>query len=162
LDESDLSEVDLNAGIESTVNIIRSKATDRHVHLQLDLRPLPPVSCYPAKINQVVMNLVANAIDACGPGKVVTIRTSPVGQEVRVEVIDNGCGINPSIQPRIFEPFFTTKPVGEGTGLGLSISHGIIRDHGGSIEVKSAPGQGSVFIVHLPRVRTVISRSRKD
>ena len=63
---------------------------------------------------------------------------------------DNGCGISPQDKPRLFDPFFTTKPIGEGTGLGLAISFGIIRDHGGTIEVESTPGQGSVFRVPLP------------
>ena len=67
-----------------------------------------------------------------------------------VEVEDNGCGIRPEHRPRLFEPFFTTKPVGQGTGLGLSVSFGIVRDHGGAIEVESEVGRGSVFRVRLP------------
>ena len=69
---------------------------------------------------------------------------------VRIDIEDNGCGIEPAIRERIFDPFFTTKPIGQGTGLGLSISYGIVQEHGGRIEVQSEPGQGSCFTVHLP------------
>ena len=116
----------------------------------MDLTPLPPVTCYAAKINQVVMNLLTNAIDACPEGGTVTVRTRPEDGGVRIEVADTGCGIDPDVRDRIFDPFFTTKPVGQGTGLGLSISYGIIKDHGGTIDVDSTPGQGACFIVHLP------------
>jgi two-component system, NtrC family, sensor kinase len=150
LDESDLNEVDLNAGIGSTVNIIQGHAKRKQVQITTELGPLPPVTCYPAKINQVVMNLIVNAIDACSEGGKVTVRTQSKGQGVRIDVIDTGCGIDPAIRDKIFDPFFTTKPVGVGTGLGLSISYGIVQEHGGSISVDSTPGQGSRFSVDLP------------
>ncbi|MEZ0266239.1 MAG: sensor histidine kinase [Phycisphaerae bacterium] len=153
LDTSDLGEVDLNAGIRSTADIIRGRATAKGVRLDLDLAPLGPVSCYPAKINQVVMHLVTNAIDACDADGVVTVRTAQDGGAVLIEVTDTGCGIDPAIQQRIFDPFFTTKPPGHGTGLGLSVSHGIVADHGGTIAVRSSPGQGSTFTVRLPTAR---------
>jgi signal transduction histidine kinase len=150
LDESDLHEVDLNHGVESTVNIIRGRAKDKKVTVELDLSPLPMVACYPAKINQVIMNLLANAIDACGEGGKVTVRTTRLDGAVRVQVIDTGSGIDPAIRARIFDPFFTTKPQGEGTGLGLSISYGIIRDHHGTLDVDSTPGVGSTFHFTIP------------
>ncbi len=118
--------------------------------LDLCLLPLPPVTCHPAKINQVVMNLISNAIDACQPGGTVTITTRAGEREVQIEVADTGTGIDPAIKDRIFDPFFTTKPLGQGTGLGLSISYSIIRDHHGRIEVDSKDGSGSRFIVYLP------------
>lgn len=150
LDESDLNEVDLNAGIESTLNITQGHAKKKQVQIETDLGRLPPVTCYPAKINQVMMNLIINAIDACAEKGKIVVRTRANRQAVRIDVIDNGCGIDPAIRSRIFDPFFTTKPVGVGTGLGLSISYGIVRDHGGSIEVESEPGKGSCFTVCLP------------
>jgi two-component system, NtrC family, sensor kinase len=150
LDQSDLNEVDLNAGIESTATIVLGHAKKKQVKVELDLAPLPPVTCYPAKINQVIMNLVSNAIDACDEGGTVTLRTRPEGGGVRIEVQDDGCGIDPAVRERIFEPFFTTKPVGIGTGLGLSISYGIVQDHGGRIDFDSQPGRGTRFVVHLP------------
>lgn len=150
LDEGEVNEADLNGGVESTAAIIVGHARRKHVTLEMDLQPLPPVTCSAAKINQVVMNLLTNAIDACNEGGIVTVRTRPEEQGVRIEVADNGCGIPAAIRERIFEPFYTTKPVGAGTGLGLSISYGIVQDHGGSIEVQSEPGKGTCFLVHVP------------
>ena len=150
LDATVLSEADVNAGINSTIQIIRNKATERAVKIDTQLSPLPVLSCYPAKINQVIMNLIDNAIDASPSGGTITVRTSAADSAVRIDVVDKGAGIDPAIRDRIFDPFFTTKPQGKGTGLGLAISYGIARDHGGSIEVDSTPGQGSTFTVVLP------------
>ncbi len=142
--------MDLNRGIESTVNIIRGRAKRKGVEVEIDLQPLPPITCSGAKLNQVVMNLLANAIDACGELGKVTVRTRALDGAVEIVVSDDGHGVDASIRDRIFDPFFTTKPPGEGTGLGLSISYGIVREHGGTIEVDSRPGEGSRFTVRLP------------
>ncbi|WP_165233209.1 ATP-binding protein [Aquisphaera insulae] len=150
LDEGDVNEADLNAGIQSTATIIQGHAREKDVRLDLQLAPLPRVTCHAARINQVVMNLMSNAIDACSLGGEVTVRTGADDGHVQIEIIDNGRGISPEIRPRIFDPFFTTKPIGKGTGLGLSISYGIVRDHDGTIDVDSTPGKGSRFIVRLP------------
>lgn len=158
IDESDLKEVDLNAGIATTVEIMRPLAIQQQVALETDLETLPMVTCFAAKVNQVVLNLVANAIDASPPGGLVTVRSGPEpphvpayqAQGVRIDVIDEGCGIEPAIRDKIFDPFFTTKPVGKGTGLGLSISYGIVQSQGGRIEVDSKPGHGARFSIHLP------------
>jgi PAS domain S-box-containing protein len=150
VDEGELIEVDLNAGIESTVTIALGHAKKKGVSIETDLAPLPRVSCYAAKINQVILNLLTNAIDACDSGGHVVVRTRPEAGGVRIEVADNGCGIPAAVRDRIFDPFFTTKPVGQGTGLGLSITYGIIQDHGGTIEVESEPGQGTCFTIRLP------------
>jgi signal transduction histidine kinase len=150
LDESDLQEVDLNTGIETTVHILQAQAKRNDVALVMEFTKIPPVACYPAKINQVVLNLVANAIDACSSGGQVTVRTSQKPEGAVIQVLDTGCGIDPAIRDRIFDPFFTTKPPGKGTGLGLSISYQIVRDHGGTIEIDSTPGRGTCFSVRLP------------
>jgi signal transduction histidine kinase len=150
VDESEHKEVDLNAGIANTVEIMRPLAIEQQVALEMDLDTLPPITCYAAKINQVVLNLVANAIDASPPGGLVTVRSRPAPEGVQIDVIDEGCGIDPAIRDKIFDPFFTTKPVGKGTGLGLSISYGIVKSQGGRIELESAPGQGARFSIHLP------------
>jgi PAS domain S-box-containing protein len=150
LDEGQLNDADINGGIESTAMIIRNIARKKQVQLKMDLGEVPLLTCYAAKINQVMMNLLTNAIDACPEGGTVTVRTRAEDQGVRIEVADNGCGIEPEHRDRIFDPFFTTKPVGQGTGLGLSISYGIIQDHGGTIEVDSTVGKGTCFTIHLP------------
>ncbi|HET6246513.1 MAG TPA: ATP-binding protein [Tepidisphaeraceae bacterium] len=144
--------VDLNAGVMSTVNIVRGRARAAKVELETDLARLPEIACYPAKLNQVVLNLVVNAIDACAPGGRVIVRTRAVDSAVELEVSDNGCGIPPDVRDKIFDPFFTTKPPGQGTGLGLSICHGIVADHGGSCRVESETGKGTTFVVKLPIV----------
>ena len=151
LDRSDYQESDINVGIESTINIIRGHAKKKQVQIETDLGRLPSVRCYPAKINQVVMNLLTNAIDASHDRGKVRVRSTPEGDEgVRIEVRDEGSGIPPEVRDRIFDPFFTTKPLGQGTGLGLSISYGIVQDHGGRIEVESEIGKGTTFAIVLP------------
>jgi two-component system NtrC family sensor kinase len=151
LDDAELKDVDLNENLMSTLTLLRCEATARGIAFVDDLMPLPPVTCYPAKINQVLLSLVANAIEACDDGGTVTVVSRPGADwEVSLCVLDTGRGIDPSIRGRIFDPFFTTKPIGQGTGLGLAISYGIVKAHGGAIEVESAPGQGARFTVHLP------------
>src|SRR5262249_40386181 len=129
-------EVDLNVNITSTLNLIRGWAEMQRVGLEVDVAPLPPVTCLPLKINQVILNLAANGIEACPEGGKVTVRTYPVSDGVVIQVADTGHGIDPAIQDRIFDPFFTTKPPGKGTGLGLSTSHAIVEEHNGQIEVE--------------------------
>ena len=114
LDEADLKEVDLNEGIRSTASIVVGKVKDCGVELDLELTPLPPLPCYPGPINQVVLNLLTNAIDACPGGGKVVVRTCAIGNGVQIHVVDDGQGIDPEIRDRIFDPFFTTKPVGQG------------------------------------------------
>jgi signal transduction histidine kinase len=150
IDEGELKEVDLNSGIVSTVEIMRPLAIQQRVALEVDLEALPAVTCYAAKINQVVLNLVANAIDASPPGGLVTVRSRPSAEGIVIDVIDEGAGIPPAILDKIFDPFFTTKPVGKGTGLGLSISYGIVKSHGGWIDVDSGTGKGTRFSLQLP------------
>jgi signal transduction histidine kinase len=112
---------------------------------------LPPVECVASQVNQVIMNLLVNAGHAIGPQRgLITIRTGSADGQAWIEISDSGCGIPEAVLPRIFDPFFTTKAIGKGTGLGLSISYGIVHQHGGRIEVRTAPGQGSTFRVSLP------------
>ncbi len=153
LDDSEQDHVDLNAGIEASVTIARGLAQKRQVEIVLELSPLPRLACRPARINQVVFNLLANAIDACADGGRVTVRSLANADNIEIHVLDNGHGIDPAIRDKIFDPFFTTKPLGKGVGLGLSISHGIVQDHGGRIDFQSQPGQGAHFIMRLPRPR---------
>ena len=150
LDSSDMQEVDLNEGITSTVNIVRGLARKKQITVETHAGTIPRITCYPAKINQVILNLVANAIDACGDNGRVVVTSRRNGDFVEIEVTDNGTGIEPAIREKIFDPFFTTKPIGVGTGLGLSISYGIIQNHQGTIRLESELGCGSSFTICLP------------
>ncbi|WP_165250776.1 PAS domain-containing sensor histidine kinase [Paludisphaera soli] len=152
VDEGEWNEVDLNPGIESSINMVKGYARKKGVQIVMDLGALPAVRCRAARIHQVILNLLTNAIDACGENGQVTVRTETEADAlgVRVDIDDNGGGIAPEIRDRIFDPFFTTKPLGQGTGLGLSISYGIIQEHNGRIEVQSTVGYGSCFSVHMP------------
>jgi signal transduction histidine kinase len=104
-------------------------------------------------IEQVLMNLILNAVQAMKNGGVLTIRTSVAEGICRVEVSDTGSGISASVLPRIFDPFFTTKGEGEGTGLGLSVNLGIVERHGGKLLVESEVGKGTTFTLCLPMSR---------
>ena len=116
-------------------------------------RDLPALMIDRHMIEQVLMNLVLNAVQALRGGGKVSIRTRVIEGVCQVQVQDSGCGIPPHILPRIFDPFFTTKATGEGTGLGLSVSLGIVERHGGRLLVDSEVGRGSTFTLCLPVVR---------
>ncbi len=152
VDEGDWNEVDLNPGIESSINMVQGHARKKGIRLIKELGPLPLVRCRAAGVHQVIVNLILNAIDACDTDDCVTVRTlsEPELEGVRIDVIDTGAGNEPAVREKIFDPFFTTKAIGQGTGLGLSISYGIVQEHRGSIEVQSTPGSGSCFTVRLP------------
>lgn len=112
----------------------------------------PPLLADEKKIKQVLINLVMNARHAVGTNGTISLTTrhDAENDQIAIEVADTGYGIEKKDLPHIFDPFFTTKPTGEGTGLGLSVSYGIIKNHGGDIEVESAPGVGTTFTIRLP------------
>jgi len=154
---------DLNQVIEDTARIIERPASFRDIEIAMDLdRNLPPVWVDADLIKQVIMNMLVNAQHAIENEGNITVRSrrfpqpkSPEpGMEpvpvVEISIIDTGCGIPEKNLKRIFDPFFTSKEVGKGTGLGLSVSHGIVRAHGGVIEVESTVGKGSAFRIYLP------------
>jgi two-component system NtrC family sensor kinase len=169
IDESEFKAVDIHEGINSTLLILqhRLKSKPEHPEIQVirDYGQLPPVECYAGSLNQVFMNILANAIDALeelntkrtyqenqdNPSQ-ITIRTSVIDHQwVEIAIADNGSGIPKEIQQRIFEPFFTTKPVGKGTGIGMSISHQITTEkHRGKLVCSSTPGKGAEFIIQIP------------
>lgn len=181
LDEAEMKPVDIHEGIDNTLLILQSrlKPTTHHTGIQVvkEYGELPAVDCYAGQLNQVFMNVLANAIDAIdgqeGP-RIITISTTVVSKEngaiagidlahiphlatkvsvpsVLIRIRDNGPGMNESVRQHLFDPFFTTKPVGKGTGLGLSISYQIVVEkHGGSLECVSEPGQGAEFQILIP------------
>jgi two-component system NtrC family sensor kinase len=154
LDEAALKTVDLHEGLNSTLLLLNHRIQGR-VALGLRLGELPRLTCYPAKLNQVFLNLLTNALDALDEGAIAApaleVSTQDLGHgQVCVRISDNGPGISEENQRRLFDPFFTTKPVGKGTGLGLSLVYRIVQEHGGTIQVRSRPGAGAVFSVYLP------------
>jgi two-component system, NtrC family, sensor kinase len=150
LDQSRVAAVSLNDCLDQTLSIANNLIKGR-VSVIRRYGELPLVSCSPSQINQVLLNLITNGVQAIehDQGKLL-LKTEAGGDWVRISVQDNGKGIAPEHLQKIFDPFFTTKPVGHGTGLGLSISYQIIQAHGGSIQVVSKPGQGTKFLVSLP------------
>jgi len=150
-----LKEVQLNDLIREVVSLCEQRARFSNVKVELDLFPeLPLVCASPSEMQQVLLNLINNALDAMEKtGGKLEIKTRIEGNRVVVDVADTGCGIPQANLARIFDPFFTTKPVGKGTGLGLSICYGIINKMGGEITVQSSVGVGTVFHVKLPFAR---------
>jgi signal transduction histidine kinase len=148
--ETEMLLSDLEQGLDSTLNVVWNELKYK-AEVVKEYGGIPNILCMPAQLNQVFMNLLTNAGQAIDNHGRITIRTGQEGDNVWVEVEDTGKGIKPENLERIFDPFFTTKPVGSGTGLGLSLSYGIVKKHGGRIEVKSEVGKGSVFRVVLPQ-----------
>jgi signal transduction histidine kinase len=153
MDQSPMQEIDVHEGIENTLTILGHKLKNVTVVRAFD-RSAPRIVAHGGELNQVWTNLIDNSIDAVqGTGK-ICIGTFVEGNQLVVEIVDNGRGIPLEIQSRLFEPFFTTKSVGSGTGLGLVISNRIVADrHGGEIEFESGPG-ATRFKVRLPLTRS--------
>jgi two-component system NtrC family sensor kinase len=143
-------EYDLNIEVQAALRIAHSQLS--HCHVETELGEVGPLTGRPRQIVQALVNVLVNAGQATASGGRVHLSTRREGEWVRVAVRDTGTGIPPEVMRNLFQPFFTTKPQGAGMGLGLAVSHGIITAHGGRIEVDTAPGQGSCFTLHLPRV----------
>jgi signal transduction histidine kinase len=151
---SDHEDVDLNRVINDTVSLVGHQLQKAGVTARLDLSAgLPVVKGNANKLQQVFLNLVLNARDAMDGGGTLAIRSWADGDLVRIDVSDTGQGIAPEHLARIYDPFFTTKQARKGTGLGLSVTYGIVQEHGGSIEVESTPGAGTLFHLEFPLAR---------
>lgn len=158
LDEAEVKAVNLHDGIDSTLLLLNNRLKP-DIEIVKCYDDLPLVECYPAQINQVFMNIIANAIDALedfqkiDPKRAlkISVKTKKIkNTHIQVKIKDNGPGISAAIQHKIFNPFFTTKVIGKGTGLGLSICYKIVEKHHGKIDLKSEIGIGTVFIISLP------------
>ena len=158
LDEAQLDHLDVNSAMFAVSQVLHHEIESRGLNLRIDPGDIPEVLCEPVKIQQVLHHLLLNAIQASQPNDSIVLRSSRTQDGVQIDVEDHGCGISGSDLAHIFEPFFTTKPVGSGQGLGLAVSYGIVRDHGGSIQVRSQLGRGSTFSVQLP-IRPLASPS---
>lgn len=162
MDEAQMKEVNIHEGIDSTLMIlehrIKAKPDRPRIEIIKHYTKLPQIECYPGQLNQVFMNILANALDALEEGikddssPTICIKTELEGcKQVKVSISDNGKGIPEKIKTRLFDPFFTTKPVGKGTGMGLSISYQIVVEkHCGSLNCISAPGEGTEFVITIP------------
>ena len=177
LDEAEVKEVNIHEGIDSTLVILQSRLKDKPdqqgIEVIKEYGQLPLIDCYPSQLNQVIMNLLDNAIDALkentahntggpflsSPTSYIRIRTEVCGDScVAIRIADNGLGMPETVLQRIFDPFFTTKPVGKGTGLGLSISYQIVTDtHGGTLHCVSKAGQGTEFTIKIPIHQKAVS-----
>ncbi|WP_160148395.1 ATP-binding protein [[Leptolyngbya] sp. PCC 7376] len=169
-DDSKLKKMDVHEGIENTLMILRhrtdSKGKRPKIEIEKKYSELPQINCYPGLLNQVFMNLLANAIDALeekleGQSEEekqketphITIRTGLTqdNKSIQVAIADNGLGIPDKVRSRIFDPFFTTKEIGKGTGMGLSISYQLVTEkHQGQFRCESKPGQGTEMIIEIP------------
>ncbi|WOB45911.1 PAS domain-containing protein [Thermoleptolyngbya oregonensis NK1-22] len=188
MDEAECKAVDIHEGIDSTLMILqnRLKAKGDRPEIQVNKHygSLPLVECYAGQLNQVFMNILANAIDALEDsyalgrwnpnmlpnlgdrpidspsGPMITIQTEQVSpSSISIRIADNGIGMSAAVQQRLFDPFFTTKPVGKGTGMGLSISYQIITErHQGTLRCCSEVGQGTEFTIQIPVIQIPVSQ----
>ncbi|MBE9060850.1 two-component sensor histidine kinase [cf. Phormidesmis sp. LEGE 11477] len=171
-DEEGLKLADIHEGLENTLLILQHRLVETTsqpaITVERNYGDLPSVECYPGLLNQVFMNLLANAVDAIEEAAQarkndyqgrISLHTSSLIREgcdwVEISIADNGFGIPDEIRSRIFDMFYTTKPVGKGTGMGLSISYSIIiKKHGGDLSCRSISGEGSEFVVAIPAAAT--------
>jgi len=153
LDEEKRQIYDIHEGIESSLLLLHNKIKDK-ITVRKDYGDFKDVECFPSKLNQVIMNVLTNSIQAIEGKGEIFIQTISSETGIKIIIKDNGKGMTPEVKKHIFEPFFTTKDVGKGTGLGLSISFGIIEQHNGDIDVISEPGKGAEFIISLPKNQT--------
>jgi two-component system, NtrC family, sensor kinase len=144
-----LMPVDINKGLESTLNVVHHEIKYSATVIR-DFRRIPMVDGYPQMLNQVFMNILLNAAQAIKEKGKIKIVTKQEGNNIVITISDNGCGIEKEHLSKIFDPFFTTKEVGKGTGLGMNISYNIIKEHKGTINVKSKVGNGTTFDITLP------------
>ncbi|MEH2050035.1 PAS domain-containing sensor histidine kinase [Nostoc sp.] len=163
MDEAEFKAVDIHESIDSTLMILQHRLKEKpdfpEIHVSKNYTYLPLVECYAGQLNQVFMNILANAIDALEERTdneisppTITIHTTLIDSDwVKIAIADNGLGMPEKVEKQVFNPFFTTKPVGKGTGMGMSISYQIITEkHAGKLECYSKLGQGTEFVIAIP------------
>ena len=150
LDEGERALVNVPEAIETVLALLQHKLGSR-IAVERDFAGRPEIRCTPALLNQVVMNILANAADAMPEGGTIRIATRSTEETDEIRISDTGPGIPEALREKVFEPFFTTKPVGSGTGLGLAIAYSVVQAHSGGLSVESAPGGGACFVIGIPR-----------
>jgi|LGOV01.1.fsa_nt_gb two-component system NtrC family sensor kinase len=151
--EPRLEDVDVNMTINQTIDILENYARINNIDIQTDLSTdFPIIAADQAQLQQVLLNLVSNAIDALGKNGLIEVKSRKVNSSIHVSVTDNGPGISKKMQTKIFEPFITSKERGKGTGLGLWVSHNIMERIGGALTLESEVGKGAVFTMQIPIV----------
>ncbi len=152
LNEDDVKTIDLKQAFDSTLKILNNHAKQKKISISTHISSTElHIECFPASINQVFMNLISNAIDACpNQNGEISVKASIQKNKWVIKITDNGCGIENKNIEKIFDPFFTTKSIGKGTGLGLSISYNIIKKHNGNILVENNQKNGVCFTLEIP------------
>lgn len=143
------SEIDIHHSLESTLDVLSREFAGR-CQIERDYGQIPPVFCLGSEINQVFMSVLLNAAQAIETQGWIRLHTAREGEQVLIEISDNGCGISAETLPHVFDPFFTTRAIGSGSGLGLSVAYGTVQRHGGDIQISSEPGQGCCVRILLP------------
>jgi len=151
--DGDYQPLDVEEMVTETLGLFEPHLRGRRIDLTRSIDgSLQRVNGNRGRLQQVLMNLLLNAVDAMPGGGMVTVAARAASGRIQIEVSDTGCGIPQEHLDRIYDPFFTTKPRGQGTGLGLSVSYGIVKEHSGTLSAESSPGEGSRFVVSLPAV----------
>ena len=149
LDGDEIGWTSVRECVESVLTILGHRIGDQ-ITVEKQLGEPDRLRCYPNLLNQALMNLVANAIDAVEPAGSIVISSASTPEGYLISVSDSGAGIPPELRERVYEPFFTTKPVGKGTGLGLSITYSIVQKHGGTLDIRERDGGGTTMTIRLP------------
>ncbi len=149
LDEGERKRVSMRECVDSVLTILGHRLKG-HFQVETEFGQPDVIDCYASLLNQAIMNLVSNAIDAMGDGGTLRIQTGAEGDRYSIVVTDTGPGIPKELRERVFEPFFTTKPVGQGTGLGLSITYSIVAKHQGTLEISEPEGGGTAVAIRFP------------
>lgn len=149
LDEDEVKKLNLNDSLDAAV-LLLSNMTGDQITVTTEYDSLPEIEGYPGQINQVLMNVLVNAVESIDGSGSIHIKTEPAGDRIRVIISDTGHGMDSKTLPRIFDPFFTTRPIGKNKGLGLSIAYQILQNHDGAISLSSEPGKGTTVIMEFP------------
>jgi len=162
--QMELAPTSINHSVQHVLELAEYQLREGRVDVKYELDPEEPfIMADQFQMDQLFLNLVLNALQAMPGGGRLTLRTIQKDGTVQAEVRDTGVGISDELRERIFDPFFTTREVGEGTGLGLTVTDSIVTSHGGTLEVESIPGEGSVFRVSFPILSTrTLERTRGD